>query len=617
MAKKEGLSPAVSKVLKGFDEDKSAHERFVEKAESRYRAFRGILERRSDAAQWTNKLHPPYIAQVLETMVASLLDPRPIWRLRANARLEPDPERLKQGARGLEILLAAQRRRTWPLVAQRNHRLQALITGLTAVKTFWAYEEREKPRWTTFEEPLYNDFGDVYATVPRLTQTDSVDVVKDDPVCEVVDMRDFIWHEAAVSLDRAKRVTHRLWMSFDELKRLEKTEDNPRGIYSNVDQLKESRDFSEELANREKDLFDSDRTKDQIELLEQWHFEKGKLRATTVGNRRVELRDRGTPFWHGHHPFIACSGMPDLFRVPGISEVELISELQEMMWTLTNQQLDNLQLLNNAIILIAGDVDDPDAFEFAPGEKWLIDRPDQVVFNRPEPITAELATNTIERLKGDLQAISGGMPWLAGDNRQANTDTATEASILTNLAQRRVAAKRQFFLEADAEVGNHFIELNDQFLTDTRYEQIVGPDGQAGWELIDPQHFRDYQFRISLDSMDESLMRQEKRAEAMAKLKTALESAQYFAALPGQPGLNVKAFMDDFLEAYGTQDLERYYSAVPQNVGMATQQQAQPGQPEQTAPQATDVNSPSNATSQSPVAMLQRMGAMAGGSNNQ
>jgi hypothetical protein len=64
-----------------------------------------------------------------------------------------------------------------------------------------------------------------------------------------------------------------------------------------------------------------------------------------------------------------------MFRIAGVSEVELIRETQEILWTLLNQRLDNLQLINNAIVLLRDDIDDPDSFDFYPGARNLVSDP--------------------------------------------------------------------------------------------------------------------------------------------------------------------------------------------------------------------------------------------------
>ena len=150
--------------------------------------------------------------------------------------------------------------------------------------------------------------------------------------------------------------------------------------------------------------------------------ENGRRRVT-IANRTLLLDDRPNPFWHGGFPFVVSSAMPDLFRIPGISDVELINEIQEMMWTLQNQRLDAVQLLNNPVVNFRSDFDDPDKFDVYPGARNIVDDPAQVQMWSPE----FLDTRSIEHenmLKEDLQAIPGASPALLGQLMSGNT-TAT------------------------------------------------------------------------------------------------------------------------------------------------------------------------------------------------
>jgi hypothetical protein len=617
-AVKPGEPPdIVGRVMKAFDQDDKPHRDFALAVDRRYRAYRGILEQRSRSASWTNKQHPPYILQIIETMIASALDPDPRWQVKARPKMASPAiiEAEANGAKAMEILLTEQLDVDHFAEKQRPFAMQGFIAGLSVLKNYWRYSEGTKNRLVEARVPVD---GSPW-TVPQIQSVPGTHIFHDNPTVDVVDVRDWIWQEAATSLERAMRITHRVWYSFDELKQLEKA-----GVYENVDQLKETRDFSGQLINREQELFRTNRSKDQIEVLEQWFYDQGEIWVVTVGNRKVCLTPGGkakpNPFQHGQYPFIDATSMPDLFRIPGISEVEVISDLQEMLWTLMNQRLDNLQLLNNAIAIIRSDVDDPDMFEFAPGERWLVDDVNQVKFLETPPITAELAVQAEAGIKGDLQNISGGMPLLSGQDTQVDNKTATAASIFTNLAQRRLAAKKQNFTWAYNRMGEQWIELNQQFIREERALEVIGPDGGKLIKVISPMEIQG-RYHIVGEMMDESLNRQERRAEAQSKLMTALQAALPFAqsATP----LNLQAFMDDYLQAFDVQDTSKYYTVKNPLPNM--QQPAQPGQPGQppqpggpnvSAPQATDVNSPSNAFSQSPVAAVQRMGAATGGPNN-
>ena len=60
--------------MRGFDQDLNAHSQFEIDVDRRYRAYRGVMEVRSQAATWMNHQHPAYILQIVETMIASCVD---------------------------------------------------------------------------------------------------------------------------------------------------------------------------------------------------------------------------------------------------------------------------------------------------------------------------------------------------------------------------------------------------------------------------------------------------------------------------------------------------------------------------------------------------------------
>jgi len=626
----------VGKAITDFEEDLKSHDVFVEKVERCYRAYRGVLERRSQAATWTNKQHPAYVFQSIETMVASLIDPAPKWRIRARPLIATPDEvaRQREGARANELLINHQLSVDHFPEKQRTIDMQALIAGLTVTKQAWDYREGLVRSRVAVEEPVFDDYGQQVGTIPVLHDTEGRETLADDPTVIPVDVRDFVWHEGAISLAKCQRVTHRLWYTFEELKQLERL-----GVYRNVDELKESKDQTRgaSLYTREHDLFQVNRAKDQIEVLEQWRVDPdvpGGMRVVSVGNRKTLLRDTPSPFWFDRlehqYPFMVCSAVPDLFRIPGISDVEVMQELQEMLWTLINQRLDNVQLINHAIFLIADDAEDPDQFEFAPGARWLVPRPVEETVKpwSPDVKVATLSLEAEGMLKGDLQNITGGMPFLSGtESNTIDQNTATGVSIVTSLAQRRLAAKKQQFTWAKRRIGEQWCALNQQFVVGSRLVPVIGADGAEDFEDVrDAQIQGRYVFETEM--AEESLMRQEKRAEQQAKLQVFLDAVPVFAALSQQglsPMLNPRAAMDDYLEAFDITDKDRYYTT---KAALPPGQPQQAAQPEQaagtfganggiTSPLATAPSSPSNPESMSPEVFMQQALAKLGGPVNE
>ncbi len=605
----------VDDCVRWLAEDSKHHSSWVRKVDRWYKAYRGVYDDARQANDWRSDVHPRYLLQVVETLVSGLSDPNPRWKTkpRPKAAASVDIERLREGAKQLELLLAYQRETDGMILKQRQHRLQGLIAGLTVWKTYWRYEETVETVKRT-ETDYWTGESQEIETEERLAK-------RDDPCVDVVDVRDFIWPESAVSLEAAPRLHHRVWMTWEKLKELEAA-----GYYKNVDDLgkgkdQEQRETALGMASespREQELHEADRTRGRISVVEHW-IEYGK-RVVTIANNDVLLSDRKNPFQHGGYPFVACSPIPELFRIPGVSIIEIVEDLQRMVWQLQRQSLDNLELINNVIILNPQDGLMEDRV-FAPGEQWLVEAMD----NSPQALElptypVDVAQSSIQSLKADIQGIPGASPALLGQTDQVE-QTATEVSLMANLAQRRLAMQKQQFTVADTRVAEQWIELNRQFLTEPRWVAIVGKDGDEGWEMIEPEAFQHGDFAVQIEQMDESMIRQERLAEAQSRLQVALTAIGPAAAI-GQP-MNLKAYVDDVLEAAGVQDKDRYWSASPQPGGMqGPGGPPAPGGPPQgppqgvTAPQATDMNAPSNEFSQSPEMMMARMLSQGGGPSN-
>lgn len=613
----------VGRCLKDYSTDAKSHTVFAKKADEHYRAYRAILDKRMDAATWTTKSHPPYVFQIIEVLIAGLVDPNPRWKLNAIPRSaqDADVQQMREGIKANELLLAYQAKCDKLVEKQRPLYLQAAITGLSVAKTYWLSREEERHRQVTEMVTVTDDDGNVIGQVPTLGHAPVTVQVNDEPTMEVVDVRDFIWHEAATSLDTAKRVTHRIWKTIDELREMAQAGRFNKASLEDIEKLKDTRGYADALPSREQDLFKARRTKDMIEVLECW-VDHGKRRVT-IANKTLLLDDRPNPFWHGQYPFVTCSGTPDLFRIPGISDVGLINEIQEMIWTLANQRLDAVQLLNNPVVMFRSDFDDPESFDFYPGARNVVDDPSQVTLWTP-PILENRSIQHEEMLKADLEAIPGASPALLG--QQLDT-TATAASLSSTLAQRRISSKKMQFQLALARVAEQWIMLNQQFITEDKVVPILGRDDTQDFFTIEPMVIQG-DYKISVEELDKSLIRQERTAEASARLQIALSAAPVFAGLAqsgAAPMLNMEAFAKDWLDSYEITDTDRYFTnAKPQLQQQPAQQQGAPaaqqlpdgGMPDVSAPQATDQNSPSNGFSQSPVAALQRQGALAGGPAN-
>ena len=614
MAAKSERPASLDQVVADFEDCRKYHDVFRQKADKRYSAYRGLLERRSDAAQWQSQQHPPLVLQVVETSIANIVESSLKFRVRPRPK-SLDVETLQahlDGARTMERLLTYEMDVDAISEKQRPFVLQGLITGLSVGKCYWRSREGTTRSLQTVHEPVYGDLGHV-GTVPRIRETSTKGFLYDDPTFEVVNVKDFFWHEASIDVCSAPWLIHRVWKTFDELKKLEAD-----GVYKDIDKLKESREFGREQDRNPELFYDANRTKDMVEVLEYWN--KNKNQRVTVANRAVLIQGpEKFPFWHGEYPFVVTSSMPDLFRLPGVSQVETLVDLQEMLWNLMNQRLDNISLLNNAIVLIREDVTDPDSFDFAPLERWLVPDMDAVRTLEMNPLPAQISLEAEKLLAGYIQNVSGGGVFAGGTETQSvDQKTATGVSIITSLAQKMLASKKQNYVWAFQRVGNQFIQLIQQYMRDPKVIEIVGSDGATSFHEVSPEQVQG-RYDVIAEPLNESLMRQERRAEAQTLFTMAVQAAPVYAAI-GQP-LNMKAFMDDLLDTFDKQDRERYFSQQPQQ--LPPQGQQQPAQAGAQGPGGiTNVDlaagpmSPSHPASLSGQSHLQQALAMLGGGRN-
>ena len=608
-------SDPVMRVMNDFDDAKKANQKFHDDCEQRYRSYRGFLEKRSIASMWTSRMHPPYVNQIVEAIAAGMSDP-------VKFKVEPRPKFLSEEQAMHMIRRAATVERLLAYQLDLDHFdekypifiKQGLITGLTIGKTYWKMKSKKQYRMTTEQKDVTDSEGMYVGTVPQYGESSNEELGTDDPCFVVVDVRDFFWPESATSVEDADFLIHRTWMTMDQCRQMQKN-----GVWKNVEKLTESQDFSTDLSNREMTLFNTSRTKDRIEILEHWRDDG----VTVVGNRNVELRNYGNPFWHGEKPFVIAAALPDLFQLPGMSVVELCSHLQEMLWTLQNQRLDALRLLSNPVFLVNSAVEDPDEFEFAPGAKWMVDDVNNI---RQLEIDAKVTTMTLEAealLKGDMQNLTGGAPFLSGAQSQTiDQKTATGVSIVASLAQKMVESRKRNFHLALRSVGLQFVSMMQQFMRDERLIMISGEGGDRTFLQATPEQIQG-RYDVYVEVSNESLMRQERRAEAQAKMNVSAQIAPVMAAV-GTP-INLKAVYEDFLIAFDTLDPDKYF-AHPNDQPMLSGGQQGTQNPQQimnqqnnvgvTSPTATSPMAPSNSNSQSPAAAMQQMLATQGGRNN-
>jgi hypothetical protein len=617
------LNERAEQALRKVERDNAFHDEKNRRILQQQEAYEGILKREKPAAGWESQLHPPLINHAIETAMTMLLDDD------VKFSIKPIPKEYKgsswkdaiDGAEANEILFRQQMGSAGDRFNefQRPFVLQAAINRVTIAKTHWLTTQREVKYLAT--KPMLPGLGKLSPV--RMKESTKVATLFDGPVTETVDLRDFYWNEAAVSLDVARYTAHAVWMSDSDLRDLAKN-----GTYDQaaVDMLcppevdgsgKTSYPDGNEIEiEREK----RGRKNGLYEVLEIW--DRDTMTLHVIGGRRVLLLQQGWPFWHQQPPFTAMSLAPFPFSIQGLSLVEKLAPMQEAYWDLLNQTFDNNKLINNAIVIMAADYDDPDAFEWAPGAVNTADRPDQVKMWQPEFQIATVAQPLMEKLQSDIQNLAMGQPISIPVSGRV---TATEIATLSQIAQNAAKKMKDQVTYAYQRIGYQRMRLNQQYIRDPQHFIKKGKDGQSMPYSVPPHVFQgDYDFE--LEPSTDSTIRAERRSEAQSLMTLALQAAAPMAMM-GAP-LSGRAFMDKVLDAFDVEDKDEFYSAKPQPA-------AAPGGPPQgdqpdgqgpggapqgvTGPGATSpVTSPSNTASLAGgVAMARAMAARGGVMGNQ
>jgi hypothetical protein len=439
----------------------------------------------------------------------------------------------------------------------------------------------------------------------------------------VCDVAHLVWDMHATSTDNCRQITHEVFKTWEELKELEKA-----GVLDRVDRIKEKRDATAERSEWSNPMEDPKPADggERFLLKEIWSKTEQGIRVFTIC-ADVCLRDKLNPYWHGEFPFVIGSTQSDLFRIPGMSQIEKIAAIQEQLWSISNQRLDVLQLAASGILMINEDlVDDPDAIVFGPGEKMMArgDLKAAIDIWGPDTTAAQISLPAENFLKQDMQNLAGGFPFTStSEARNVGADTATEAALVSSMAQRSVSAAKINLNYMYRRIGQQMVELNQQYITEPLIVTAVGADNEYELREIVPEMLAgDWEFDIT--PMNESLMRQERRAEAQAlyQLASAGAAAHSMYAQAGLgKALNLDAFMEDVLDNYDKNNKERYFiTAAPPTPPQPGGQPA-PGDPMgqqgTTAPQSIDpAVSPSSAMSMSGATAMSRYGASKGGNNN-
>lgn len=205
---------------------------------------------------------------------------------------------------------------------------------------------------------------------------------------------------------------------------------------------------------------------------------------------RIINKKRENTYWHGHYPYIDMTAFPEDDEFYSMSVVDAVGDLQIASTEILNQTLTNIRSINNQMWISGASAATTPDYMFKQRPSGIIrvaGDPNMIVPVRPQDSTMSMLRmgqeiNTkFERAGGISSLYSSGAP------SKSINQTARGAQIIDQNIETNVQMILDLFGEQVLkEVGNHFQELNPQYVTEEQTFAVTGKKGVRELVNISP-----------------------------------------------------------------------------------------------------------------------------------
>lgn len=205
---------------------------------------------------------------------------------------------------------------------------------------------------------------------------------------------------------------------------------------------------------------------------------------------RIINKKRENIYWHGHYPVFDMTAFPEDDEYYSMSVVDAVGDLQIASTEILNQTLTNIRSINNNMwISGASAATTPDyMFKQRPsGVIRVAGDPNQIVPIRPIDSTMSMLrmgqeiNNKFEKAGGISSLYSSGVQ-NKGVNQTARGAQIIDANIETNIQMIMDLFGEQVLKTT----GDHFQELNAQYVTEAQTFAVTGKKGVRDLVAIEP-----------------------------------------------------------------------------------------------------------------------------------
>lgn len=383
------------------------------------------------------------------------------------------------------------------------------------------------------------------------------------PTLEVWDPYECWWDPDGRDVDSCRYFTLRSWLTKEDLLRAACTtpgdhaRDKCNGIYHNVKELIDSGPAGSRRDYTAQEMFlgsQGNVRKNRYEVCETWRDD----RVTVIGNNSILLRDDPNPHFHGKKPIVAAYTRPDLHKLQGIPETELIDHIQQAFWTHMNLRLESEHLtVWRAFTYREGGVVDPDGIEIKPRALIGVTDHEDLKPILTQPLPAE-AFREEESLLGLLQMVTGVSPFISGAQMSGvDQNTATGVSVLSEVASRLLRFKASLIRR---KIWTRVFEMwgsdIQQFMDETLWIRLTGPGGDTEWRPHNPAEIAG-EYDFELEGSDDAISKQQDRNDALALLNALAPYAQ-------QGLVNPAPLLENLARQFGIADPKSILAPAPQ-----------------------------------------------------
>lgn len=265
---------------------------------------------------------------------------------------------------------------------------------------------------------------------------------------------------------------------------------------------------------------------------------------------RVINKNKENPYWHGHYPYIDMTAFPEDDEYFSMSVIDAVGDAQIASTEVLNQTLTNIRGLNNNMWVVgASQATTPDwMFKQRPsGIIRVAGDPNQIVPIRPPDGTMsmlrmkqELNTN-FERTGGISSLYSSGSAATKAVNQTARGAQIIDQNIETNV--RMIVDL--FGEQCLKELGDHFLSLNAQYVTEEQTFAVTGKKGVRELVAISPDQVS---ANFDVYTMPEGMIKQTpaSRQASLQNLITVLNSEGQKAGVM----IDMAPLIENLIDAY-------------------------------------------------------------------